>query len=704
MAVLNKIRQRSVFLIVIIALALFSFVLADVLRNGGFSSQKSQNTVASVNGEEIKREDFARKVNAASRSFGNGSSIRAVNYVYDQEVRGIILKEQFETLGLQIGNDKNLDVLEESLRNNPTFQNEAGVFDIAKVKEYRDAIRGNAQAEKQWKDFENGILQSAKEQEYFNMIKAAAGATLKEGELTYKAENDKVSIKYAQVPYSTIVDSTITVSDSEIAAYIKDHPKEFKTEATRDIQYVFFKEEPSLADENELKKEVEALLNTRTEYNNASKATDTLPGFKTVTDYETFVNENSAMKFQDKFSFKKDLPAAVADTLYNTPVGGVYGPYKDGGYIKLSRVVAQKQLPDSVKASHILVSWKGLQTETDSTRTKEQAKVLADSILKVVKRSKSKFTELAAKYSADNSNKDKGGDLDYFTFGRMVPAFNDYAFEGKVGDIGVVETQFGYHIIDIKDQKNKQKAVKIATIAQKIEVSEKTSNDVFKKTTKFEMTSSKGNFAEVAAADKYEVKPVNKIKALDEFIPGLQSQRTIVQWAFDEERAIGSIKRFQVKDGFAVVQLTAKAKAGLMSVADARTNVEGIIRNEKKGAKIIAGFSGATIEEIAKSQKVTVKNAASLTLKNPTISGAGNEPKVVGTAFGLEKGKVSKPIQGEKGVYVIEVTGKTEAKKLDNYKSYANKATKEQINAVDSQVIKALKEAAEIEDSRAKFY
>ena len=704
MAVLNKIRQRSIFLIVIIALALFSFVLADVLRNGGFSSQKSQNTIATVNGEEIKREDFARKVSAASRSFGNGSSLRAVNYVYDQEVRSIVLGEQFETLGLTVGNDQVQQLLEKNLSSNPTFQNEAGIFDVAKVREYVTSIKGNKQAQQQWDDFKSSIARTAQEQEYFNMIKASASATLKEGEFAYKAENDKASIKYIQVPYTSIVDSTITISDSDINAYVKNHAKDFKAEATRDIQYVFFKEEPSTADENELKKTVAALLDTRTEYNKSSKTTDTLAGLKTVTNYESFINENSTIKFQDKFLFKKDLPTAVADTLYNIPVGGTYGPYKDGEYVKLSKVIAHKQMPDSVKASHILISWKGLQTQTDSTRTKEQAKVLADSIFSVVKRSKSKFADLAAKYSADSSNKDKGGDLDYFTPGRMVPAFNDYAFENNVGDMDIVETQFGYHIISIEDQKNKQKAIKLATVAQKIEVSEETSNTVYKNTTRFEMTAGKGDFSETAKADNYEVKPVNKIKALDEFVPGLQSQRAIVQWAFEEDRVVGDIKRFQVKDGFAVVQLTASAKEGLSSAADARSTVEAKLLNEKKAAQIIAAFSGVTLDEMAKSQNVTVKNAASLTLKNPTISGAGNEPKVVGTAFCLEKGKVSKPIQGEKGVYVIELTGKTEAKPLDNYKSFANKATTDRVNAVDSQVLKALKDAAEIEDSRSKFY
>jgi len=691
MAVLNKIRQRSAFLIIIIALALFSFVLDGVIRNGGLTSQKSQNTVATINDVDIKQQDFAKKVNDASRSFGsNGSALRAVNYVYDQEVRSVVLGEQLEELGIQVGNDQLQQLLEKNLANNPTFQNEDGAYDQSKVRAYLNDINtaGNTEAISRWSDYQTSLAQAAQEQAYFNMIKAASGATLKEGELAYKMENDNLSLKYVQVPYTSIADSLITLSDNEINTYVKAHASEYQSEASRDLQYVLFKEEASTEDEENIKIEVAKLL----------------PELKEATPASEFVNLNSAIKYADRFLYKKELPEAIADTLMTAAIGDTYGPYKDGDYIKIAKVEAKKQLPDSVKASHILISWKGLQTETDSTRTKEQAKIMADSLLAVVKRRKSKFKELAALFSADNSNKDKAGDLGYFTAGKMVPEFNDYVFQNKTGDMSVVATQFGYHVIAIEDQKNKQETVKLAVVAQKIEPSEETINTVFKNTTKFEMASSKGDYPTVAQTEKYEVKPVNKIKAMDEFIPGLQSQRAMVKWAFNEETAIGDVKRFQVKDGYAVAQLTAKAEKGLMDAKEAKSKVEPMLLKDKKAAMIKAKLSGTTLNELAKSQNVTVKNTASLTLKNPTISGAGNEPKVVGAAFGLEKGKVSTPIQGEKGVYIVEVTGKTEAKALDSYKGFSNTAGKATAGKVNTEVYNALKEKAEIEDNRVKFY
>ncbi|WP_299434682.1 peptidylprolyl isomerase [uncultured Aquimarina sp.] len=691
MAVLNKIRQRSVFLIVIIALALFSFVLADLIRNGGAISQKAANTIATINGKEIDRTDFAKKVEAASRNFGsNGSNLQTVNYVWNQEVRQIVFDGQFEELGIRAGADQVNQLLEEGLANNPTFQNDAGVFDKAKMQEYVASIKENPVAYQQWRDYKISLGKGALEQTYLNMIKAGVGVTLKEGELAYKMENDVVDIKYVQLPFSGIEDSEVNVSDAEIQAYVDKHSELYKAEASRSMRYVFFKEEPSQEDEDELTAEV---------------AKD-VQALKVAENIEEFINldKGSALKYNDRFVFKKNLPASVADTLYNLPVGEVFGPYKDGKYIKISKIVAQKQLHDSLKASHILVSWKGLGTAGDTQRTKEEAKVLADSLLSVVKTDKAQFLTLAKDFSADTSNKDKGGDLGYFAPGAMVPAFNDYIVDNNVGDMGIVETAFGYHIITVEDKKNEQKAIKVGTIAREIEASEKTINAIFTETTKFQIATKDADFAEKAKENEYTIRPVNKISELAENVPGLGSQRTLVQWAFKEETKVGDVKRFDVTDGYAVVQLTAKASKGVQKVADASASVKPILIKEKKAEILKKKVSGSTLADIAKNQSQTVKTASALSMKTPTISGAGTEPKVVGAAFALEIGEISGPIVGSNGVYVVEVTKKTPASGLDTYMSYASQESKTQANAVNSKVFNALKEAAEIEDKRANFY
>ncbi|MFL1894964.1 peptidylprolyl isomerase [Aquimarina sp. 2-A2] len=706
MAVLNKIRQRSVFLIVIIALALFSFVLADLIRNGGAISQKSQNTIATINGNDIDRTAFAQKVEAASRSFGtNGSSIQAVNYVWNQEVREVLFDEQFEELGIQVGEDEVNILVQESLANNPTFQNEAGVFDKAKLQEYVANVKATSpEAYQQWLDYEASVSKGAKEEAYLNMIKAGVGATLSEGELAYKMENDKVDIKYVQLPYSSIPDTEVTVSDAEIEAYIEKYPKRYKADASRSLRYVVFEEKPSEEDEAELKEEITALLNDRAEFNSATNTTDSIKGLRNTENVEEFINENSALKYSDRFSFKNNVSSAIADDVFESNVGDVFGPYKDGEYYKVSKIVAKETMPDSTKASHILISWKGLNTAGTTERTKEEAKKLADSILAVVKSDKDKFATLATEYSADSSNKDKGGDLGYFTPGTMVKPFNDFSFNNGKGEIGVVETAFGYHIVSIEDQTEAKTAVKLATLARKIESSEKTMNTIFTETTKFQKEAKDSDFSEAAKAKNLTVRPVNKIKELEENIPGLGAQRSVVQWAFNEDTNVGDIKRFDVPAGYIVVQLTASTEKGLMSAADASMTVKPILLKDKKAELLKNKISGTTLDAIASSQGQTVKTASALNMTTPTISGAGTEPRVVGAAFALAEGKVSNPIQGNNGVYVIEVVKKTPAIKLDTYKSYANQTSKTQVNAVNSRVFNALKDAADIEDKRANFY
>lgn len=706
MAVLNKIRQRSVFLIVIIALALFSFVLADVIRNGGMVSQKSQNTIASINGDDIEREEFARQVEAYQRNMGpNASTAQAVNKVWDLNVRQKLLEQQFEELGIRVEKAQIYELLRQGMANNPNFTNEAGMFDENKLREYVATLQSTSpQAYQQWLDYENSVGKSAREQIYFNMIRAGVGATLSEGEQVYRFANDNVDFEFVEVPYSSIPDSQVEISKSEIKEYIKDNSERFQTEATRDIQYVHYTESASVEDEAETKAGIEKLLEDKIEYNAVSKSNDTLPGFKTTKDLETFVNENSDIKYSGRFLFKENLPKQYADELFNLNEGETYGPYKVGGAWNISRLEAVKQMPDSAKARHILVAFQGSPAAREVTRTKTEAKKLADSILGVVKKDKTKFVELASKFSADASNKDNAGELDWFTPGTMVPTFNDFVFNNNEGAIGVVETQFGYHVIDIQEQTDKKRAIKLANVSRVIEPSEKSLNDLFAEVTKFELSAKEGDFVKLAKENNKEVRPVKEIRKLEENIPGIGAQRRIVQWAFEEETEAGDIKRFDVRDGYVVAQVTGVNQEGTKSVESASATVIPILQKEKKAEMIKNKVSGSTLEEIAKNQGVQVNTANAVNRSSPTLPGVGSEPMVVGAAFALEEGKVSKPINGEKGVFVIKVLKKTKAPKLDSYRPYAARETSARRTTINTDVFTALKNSAEIEDNRARFY
>ncbi len=703
MAVLNKIRQRSLFLILIIALALFSFVLADLFKNSDALTSKSQNIVATINGKDITREDFLQKVETAQKQAGaSATNTQVMNRVWEQEVRQAVMETQFEELGISVEKDQMRDLLKTALASSPEFQNEAGLFDEAKLNEYIANLKETSQAAfASWVNYEKQIAANALQQNYFNLVKAGLTGTLAEGELDYKLEGDKVDVKFVQIAYTSIADSLVKVSKSDISDYIKNNKKQFEVEASRDIKYVEFKEVATVEDEDAIKAELGTYLNGGIV--NIKGRKDTIVPFSKIKNDEDYINTiaESDIKFDDRFVFKSNLPAAVADSIYNLNEGGVYGPYKDAGHFKLSKVIAVKQIPDSAKVRHILIPFLGSRSATaETTQTEDLAKATADSLVKVIKSNRSKFPELVKEFSSDQGSLEKEGRYDWHPYNTMVPEFNDFEFEGKVGDVGVVKTVFGFHVIEIEGQKNKRKAVQVGTVARKIEPSEATIDKVFRDASSFEITVADKDFQETATEGKFNVRPVNGIKVLDENIPGVGNQRPIVRWAFENDVEVGDVKRFNIPNGYVIAQLVAKHEEGLMAVDDATLRVLPIIRKEKKAEMIRAKVSASTLEDLASAENTSVRTASAINMKNPTISGAGREPLVVGAAFGLNEGETSKLIDGEKGVYMIQVTKVTPAVALDNYQAAANRVEQQKSNVVNTKLYNALKEAAEIEDNR----
>ena len=707
MAVLSKIRQRSVFLIVIIALALFSFVLADVIRNGGFSSDKSQTTIATVNGIDISREDFMERVEAYQRNLGpNANTMQAVNQIWNQELRNTLLSEQFETLGLIVSEDQLYDAYTATLASNPTFQDDAGQFSALKLQEYLSAITANPQAQQQWDDFVETTRQSILQTTYFNLAKSGVLATYADGEEQYRFENDKLDIQFVHIPYSKISNDEVPVSEAEIEAYMRQNPEEFTIEPMVDIQYVSFDEEPSESDVETARAEMLTLLDDQVVYNPVTKANDTLLGLKNTATIQDFINENSERQYIDRWYFKKDLTKLLQDSIFSQSKGFIYGPYRIGNTFNMSKIVDVAQKFDSVNSRHILIRYQGsMRAPSAITRSKEDAQKLADSLLSVLKRTPSKFEALNETFTDDTQNKTNGGELGYFGPGAMVAPFDAFIFGNPEGSIGVVETDFGFHVVKVEDQKNKQRAVKVATLTREIAPSDKTLNDVFAEATKMELAAQDTNFEEAAQAQSLTIKPVNRIGKLDAVIPGVGNQRAIINWAFDASTSTGDIKRFSTEQGYVIAQLTRRnTSKALMSIAEASPTITPILRNQKKAVMLKEAITGTTLQEMAVSQEVTVKSATAITRATPTLVGAGNEPEIVGAAFGLDANEISPVLEGKTGLFIVKVIAKNTAPDIANYGGYVVQLQNAARPKINNAVNTALKEAAKIEDNRANFY
>ena len=699
MAVLAKIRKRSGLLLLAIGFALLAFVVQDLFSSGMKSFSKE---VGSVNGKDISFEEFRVKVTNTEKNPQNGqnmTSMQASNQVWNQEVNIALLTAEFEKLGLRVGEKHIVEVFkaDANIGQNQMFLNAAGKFDLNKFKDY---FKTNPEGAQLLKEREKDAELNAKYQIYNSLVKGAMYTTETEGKFKYEAETNKVSFDFVSVPFSSIKDSEVKISDDEIVAYMKTKEKKFKSEESRELEYVLIEEKPSAQDESEIKKNIDALLLPSVRYNKETGKNDTIQGFKGAMDNAEFVNANSDIPFDSTYIAKQDLPAESADALFALPIGEVYGPYMFNNYYRISKALGRKS-GAKVKASHILISWEGTKVPNKKEkRTKEQAKAKADGLLAQASANPGMFAFLAMTNS-DDSSAQQGGDLGFFAPGQMVKPFNDFVFNNPVGKIGLVETEFGYHIINVTE---KQDAIKLATIAQKIAPSEATNDKTYTQATKFEMDAASKDFAALAKQMKLNVNPSVRVKAIDESFGSITNQRQIVKWAFEGDTNIGDVKRFEIVNvGHLIAKLKKVNEKGLMTVEEARPQVEMLLKNKKKTEKIKTKMTGSSLAAIAAANKVTVQNAIDLTLENPSVPSAGIEPKVVGCAFSLKVGKVSKTIEGNSGVYVIATKAVTKAPAIKKYTDYVNKL-KPQVVGNAGRYMQALKDDADIKDNRADFY
>ena len=702
MAILGKIRERSIFLILVIGMALFAFVISGIFENQGYVSQ---DPIGSVDGEKISIEDFRDQVDFLQQTY-NLSGMMPVNNVWDQTIRTLVLKRQFELSGVDSGKDHLEYILSQNSNFNtdPRFLNDVGIFEVEKlidlILEFKNT---NVPAYEQWKKQELAFQNQSNEKIYSDLIKSGLNFTHKDGQYEYLLQNDKVDIEYVQIPYKTIPDSLIKLKNSDVEKYIKSNEIDFKVDASRSIEYVLFEEKPSNEDQNEIRETLQSFLKERKEYNDVSKLEEITPSLLTAKNLSEFINKNSEIKFDSIYLTKGSLPTNDANILFNLDEDQIYGPYLDGDYFKISRML-NKKIGGNVRASHILLAYKGAQNANNSvSRSKSEARREANRILELVKKNPGSFSSLAFEYS-DGPSKSSGGDLGFFQEGRMAKPFNDFVFSNKTGSINVVETDFGFHVINIVA---KEDVVLLASIAIKNLPSDKTSDNTFNMATKFEINLSKNqNLNALAKENEYDVKLASGIKILDDNLPGLSNQRRLVQWLFSDEAKVNAYKRFDLtKGGYIIVQITEIKEEGLSTVDDIPLAEISKIRNIKKAEVIINdNKSFNDLSDLAKINNSEVKKALALNQKNATISGAGLEPLVVGHAFGLELNKTSDFIIGKNGVYKLKVIKKDKAVELNNYSSFVNQLLIPSRSNIFNDIFIASKESIEIIDNRSSYY
>ena len=702
MAVLGKIREKSIFLIIVIGLALFAFIISGAIGSD-YGNIGPNEPIGEVDGEEVLLSNYRSLVEQDQKVYGS-STIESVNKVWDQYILSLVLKSQIDLLEIDAGRNQIEQVVssDQNLTQDSRFINEAGFFDFGLFTNFISQIRDqNPSAYESWKLQESNIISSAKQSIYFDLVRSGLLNLKSQKEIITDFKNTKVDFQYVKIPFSSLSDTLFKLDDNEIDNYIKKNKSDYVFKPIRNIEYVVFFEQPTDEDEKQIRTQLESLIKDKIEYNEVSKLNDTLIGFKNTNEIFEFVERNSDSPFDSVYLPKGRLSKEYSESLFNLDIGEVYGPYKDLGSLKISRLLDRK-IDGSIRASQILISYNGSSNQNPNiNRSKEEAKKLANDLFFKIRRNPKSFSNYVQEFS-DGAGKSTLGDIGFFQEKNVLPEIFSRLSKSRIERLNLIETDFGFHIIKATD---KQDVLLMANVVKNIIPSEETSNKVFRNATKFEMDllNSKETFNLLAEQNGYNIRRVNEIDRLDETLPGLPNQRSIVQWLFNENTEEGMVKRFNLSfGGYAIVKVIEINEDGLVSSNEVRSSVRTKLINQKKSNYILNSEGNSKIQDIAAKYNLEIIDASLVSRFDKILVGAGNEPNVIGVAFSLDKNETSRLIVGNEGLYKIKLTN-INTNSEDEIELNKTEDSSEIIFNPDN-FLEALKDNANIIDNRHLYY
>lgn len=706
MAVIGKIRSYSGLLIAVIGIALAAFVLGDFLGYGPTGAQTME--VGQVGSTKIVYPQFEERVAQSVDNWRNQTqrqtpdareTFQIRQQVWDQMVREVLMGREFEQLGLQVSADELTELVIGSDPHPAILQSftnpNDGSFDPQSVIEFiQNLDQMDPSMQNQWFMLEDYIREQRKETKYHTLIRKGFFMPEVLARKDYQDKNGTADIRLVAKRFNEIDDSLVSVSDRDLRSIYNERKQEFTRENSRDLEYVVFPILPSEQDREIIRQETERLKAEMAQSENI----------------ENFINANSDSRFNPMFVSREQLSPEIDEVLFDAEPGTMHGPYVDNNAFVVSMLTDVQFRPDSMQASHILISHRATRTATpETTRTREQAQQKADSILNVVRRSPGTFATLATELSEDPSAVTNQGDLGWFPDGAMVQPFNEAVINTPVNNFTIAESEFGFHVIRVTGKSPATRKVQVAHLTRNIEYSNQTFQRVYNEASAFSVTlRDNKDFDAVAEEQGLSKRIADNIRPMDNTIPGIDSPRAIIQWAFAERTEEGSISQIFDIDGRFVVARVAKVKEeGVPSLEEIREEIMAIAIREKKAEMIAEEFrqaQGAGINEKAASLGLDARNVENVRFNSNTLQGFGAEPAVIGSIFALEVNTVSTPIKGNAGVFMVEITRKDEAIEPENLQAQQNQLQTTFRNRVPGESVRALRENAEITDNRHMFY
>lgn len=704
MAILGDIRKKSGLAVIFVGVAITAFVLGDI----GKSTWRTPTAIGIIGKEEISFQDFEKKVEqniqytkmSSQKENLTAEEIFSIRQnTWNQLLNEVIMAKAYKENGLVISPDELTDLIQGPNPHKYIVQNfrnpETNQLDRERlIQFFQNLDKLEPEVQKQVQDLIEAVKQERLNAKYNAMIGKAFYMPKALVQKDYQLKNIKASFSYVAQSFTLVPDSLVKVTDKDLKEFYEKNKKNYEQEETRDIDYVIFEVTPSEADRKAAEQEINKLY----------------ADMAVATNIANFVNFNSEEKYDSSWKKQGSLPVQIDSLMFNSPVGTMAGPWIDNNTYYIARLMDVQSRPDSLKASHILVAYKGAYGASQKiTRSKEAAKKTADSLAVIIKANKNKLAEIAASISDDPSAKSNNGDLGWFADGQMVPTFNDAVLKGNVGDIKVVESPFGYHVINITGKTKPIKKVKVAIVKKTIQPSTVTMQKVYAEASKFAGENrTREAFDKAVAELGLNKRTKDYMSPMEMSLPGIENSREIIRWAYSKDVKPGDVsdvKEFENK--FVVAVLKKIRPKGITPLEDIRQALEATVMKKKKLEYLAAKMKEVntqSLAELANKLNARVDTASDITFFTYNIPGMGREPEITGTIFSLNPNEVSEPIAGLNYTAVVKVKSFSDAPAKTDY-SFERKQLENNFFArTSTSAYKALEKLANVKDNRVLFY
>jgi peptidyl-prolyl cis-trans isomerase D len=705
MAVIGTIRKHSALAVILIAVAITAFIVSDLFTGQGGGSIPP---IGSIAGEDITITDYNRRVDnniEIQRTNQNKESLTAQETfdirqsTWTQYLNEIIMGKEYEQLGLTVTIEELYDLVQGPRPHSLIRQ----YFQDPNTNQYSPEMVLNflqnldnmqPEVKKQWLNLEKYIKDDRLSQKYQSMVSRGYYVPEAFASMDYESKKINAEVRYVGIRYTNVKDEDVTLTDKDYQAYYDKNKHSYEQEPSRDIDYVIFEVLPSAEDRASIRESIYQIFND----------------FRNTTDYITFVNSTSDRRYDSTWFKKGQLPVTMDSLLFSSPVGAFVAPFEENNTWQMARLMDVQARPDSMKAEHILIAYKGAFRAAETiSRSKEQAEKTADSLLAVLNADKTKLQAMAFMMSDDGSAKENNGDLGWFADGSMVAPFNEAVINGKVGDMVKAETVFGYHIIKITGKKDPVTKIRTAIITRDIDPSSKTFQDVYTQASFFAGENNTGTKFETAVTNLgLNKRTATYLREMANSIPGIDYPREIIRWAYYKGNKVGEVSPvFDVGGSYVVAVLTNIREKGTIPIEQMKENIRTFVLNEKKAAVIMDKIksTGNDIYQIANVFDTKVDTNLNLTFSSRNIPGFGSEFQVIGKIFTMKEGEQSEPIQGNGGVFVVKLDRFFEPPQVGDYKMYKD----QMVSAFRSRMggnpmFNALQKKSKIEDNRLLFF